>query len=498
TDQHGQRARRHDARAHGEHDAVKAGRAQHVAAIRAQIVHAQGDQPPRGPHPYIALGLGLMAQGHTVTIVTHEEYKEWVVRFGIGHRTAGGDPGALMKLSVENKMFTPQFFREGITHFRSWFDDLLQDAWKQTQDADVLLESPSAMAGVHIAEALRKCSVDLPCALSLNFFIGIPYFRTFTMPWSKTHDFPHAFLSPPVDSPTFNIASYVLFDNVMWAATSGQINRWRKSVLQIGVTDMGHLAQSKIPFIYNFSQAVVPRPLDWDDATTISGYWFLDNPDQDWKAPQSLLDWMDKARKDQKPIVYIGFGSIVVPDPTRVTKNIIQGVLKSEWAFGFSGKFLADVGGAGGVRAIISKGWSSRMEKASDEELITFPEETYSLDKVPHDWLFPQIDAVLHHGGAGTTGASLRAGLPTLIRPWFGDQFFWASRVQKLGAGLKVSSLRVNELSEALTRATTDRIMKEKAAVVGERIRRETGVQNAIQAIYTYMPRAARDRTTIE
>lgn len=103
------------------------------------------------------------------------------------------------------------------------------------------------------------------------------------------------------------------------------------------------------------------------------------------------------------------------------------------------------------------------------------PPQCYQLDSVPHDWLFPQVDAALHHGGAGTTGASLRAGIPTLIKPWFGDQFFWASRVQKLGvgyfryvcyvdltdgnfqAGLKVSSLRVNELADALTKATTNR-----------------------------------------
>ncbi|KAA1469801.1 UDP-Glycosyltransferase/glycogen phosphorylase [Dentipellis sp. KUC8613] len=411
--------------------------------------------------PYIALGLGLMKEGHRVTIVTHEEYKEWVVGFGIGHRTAGGDPGALMKLSVENKMFSPQFFKESLGHFRTWLDELLVDAWECCKDADVLLESPSAMAGVHIAEALH-----------------IPYFRTFTMPWSKTRDFPHAFLSPPVESPTFNATSYVLFDNVMWTATSGQINRWRKHTLHIAATDMGHLAQSKIPFIYNFSPAVVPKPLDWGDATTISGYWFLDNPDPDWTPPETLIAWMDKARKDEKPIVYIGFGSIVVPNPTQVTKNIIQAVQKS------------------GVRAIISKGWSARMAKDTEEEVV-FPEECYSLSKVPHDWLFTKIDAALHHGGAGTTGASLRAGIPTLIRPWFGDQYFWASRVQRLGAGLRVSSLRVNEVADALTKATTDRIMKEKAASVGERIRREDGVQTAIQAIYTYLPRAGRDRTTI-
>lgn len=108
------------------------------------------------------------------------------------------------------------------------------------------------------------------------------------MPWTKTTEFPHAFISPPADSPGFNSGSYVLFDNVFWVATRGQVNKWRREVLNIGSTDMSHLEQSKIPFIYNFStvcfsftpiiniftefsQAVVPKPLDWRDDIIVSG-----------------------------------------------------------------------------------------------------------------------------------------------------------------------------------------------------------------------------------
>ncbi|KAF7299097.1 Glycosyltransferase family 1 protein [Mycena indigotica] len=407
--------------------------------------------------PYIALGLGLMKEGHEVTIVTHDEYKPWVESFGITHKQAGGDPGALMKLSVENKMFSPEFFKESLQNFRPWLDQLLIDSWESCQGADVLLESPSAMAGVHIAEALN-----------------IPYFRTFTMPWTKTSDFPHAFLSVPVDAPTFNSASYVLFNSVMWTATSGQINRWRKHTLQIPHTDLSHLDQGKIAFIYNFSTAVVPKPLDWGDAINVSGYWFLDNPEgANWTPPEDLVHWMDKARSDGKPIVYIGFGSITVPNPNRVTARIVKAVLKS------------------GVRAIISKGWSARMSKANDKgPEVEIPEECYVVNSIPHDWLFQRIDAAMHHGGAGTTGASLRAGIPTLIKPWFGDQFFWASRVQHLGAGLRVPSLHSHDLADALITATTNRVMKEKAAAVGEKIRAEDGVHTAIHTMYIYMQHA--------
>ncbi len=121
---------------------------------------------------------------------------------------------------------------------------------------------------------------------------------------------------------------------------------------------------------------------------------------------------------------------------------------------------------------MVAKGWSSRGEDPAKEgEEIVFPDECYSLDKVPHGWLFPRIDAALHHGGAGTVGASLRAGIPTLIKPWFGDQYFWAGRVTKLGAGLKVGSTSVDDIAAALSKATTDVVMKERAAKVGEKIR---------------------------
>ncbi|KAG8996247.1 hypothetical protein FRB95_001778 [Tulasnella sp. JGI-2019a] len=423
---------------------------QHFACL---TIGSRGDV-----QPYIALALGLLKEGHEVTIVTHEEYKGWIEGFGIKHRTAGGDPGALMKLSVEHKMFSPAFFKESLGHFRTWVDELLRDSFIQVKEsgATVLIESPSAMAGLHIAEAL-----------------DIPYFRAFTMPWSRTEEYPHAFISPPdMLQGSFNYSTYVLFDNVFWRALAPQVNRWRKKQLGLPKTDLEKMAQTKIPFLYNFSPQVVPKPLDWSDTTLVTGYWFLDNPDPDWSPPTSLLEFMATARADGKPLVYIGFGSIVVENPKAMTRSIIKAVLKSD------------------VRAILNKGWSARMAVATNEPEVELPAQIYSVDKIPHDWLFPQIDAALHHGGAGTTGASLRAGIPTLIKPWFGDQFFWASRVQKLGAGIKVATLHSSEIAHALTKATSSRIIKEKAQAVGERIRGENGVQTAIQSLYMYLHRA--------
>lgn len=361
-------------------------------------------------------------------------------------------------------MFSPGFFKEALGGFRRWLDELLVDSWHACYDADVLIESPSTMSGIHIAEAL-----------------GIPYFRAFTMPWTRTTAYPQAFMVPMFEmGPSFNYSTYVLFDNIIWRASSGQINKWRKKYLHLPATDQSTLSVSKVPFLYNFSPAVVPKPLDWNDDITITGYWNLENSDMEWTAPDSLLEFMAKAKADNKAIVYIGFGSIVVPDPVAMTKSIVKGVEKA------------------GVCAIIAKGWSARGEDSKKSDHIEFSDSCYAVDKVPHSWLFPKIQAALHHGGAGTTGASLRAGLPTLIKPWFGDQYFWALRVTKLGVGLKLGGLRSDDIAAALKKATTDRIMIEKAARIGERISSESGVDTALNVINESIMRAARDRPQLK
>lgn len=409
--------------------------------------------------PYIALCKGLQQQGHAPVIVSHPEYREWVEKHGIEFREAGGDPGALMELSVEHRLFSPAFFRESLGKFRDWLDELLRETYEACWDAELILESPSAMAGIHIAE-------------KLNCF----YMRCFTMTWTATKAYPQAFSIPPIDlGESYNWSSYALFNRVFWQATSGQINRWRRNMLELPSTTFNELDQDTVPFLYNFSSAVVPPPTDWPDRIAVCGYWFLDSKQEGWDAPQDLLDFMKLARDDDKKLVYIGFGSITVPDSNKTTKAIYEAVEAAD------------------VRAIVSKGWSDRSSKAKKSEPPPeAPSCVYTVDSIPHDWLFPQIDIALHHGGAGTTGASLRFGLVTLIHPFFGDQFFWAGRVESLGAGLKITSLDADDLADSLKKAKGDRIMVEKAQSVGKGIRTEDGVANAITFINTHLSTSLR------
>lgn len=420
--------------------------------------------------PYIALCKKLLEDGHRPRIATHLEFKSWIEGHGIEFAYVGGDPGELMRLCIQNGTFTWQFLKEANAKMRGWLDDLLVTAWQACQGSDLLIESPSAMAGIHIAEAL-----------------GIPYFRAFTMPWTRTRAYPHAFIMPGQKmGGAYNYVTYVMFDNVFWKTTAHQINRWRNNMLGLPNTSLEKMQVNKVPFLYNFSPYVVPPPLDYSDWIRVTGYWFLDEGGDKWQPPAELTAFIEKARRDEKKLVYVGFGSIIVPDPAKMTQEVIDAVLKAD------------------VRCILSKGWSDRLlskkEKQqqaeqqqqqqqqqdgrpagppqgeeSDEKKAAepaLPPEIFQIQSAPHDWLFRQIDAAAHHGGSGTTGASLRAGIPTIIRPFFGDQFFFGSRVEDLGVGICLKKWGANSFARALWEATHSERMIVKARVLGEQIRK--------------------------
>lgn len=135
-------------------------------------------------------------------------------------------------------------------------------------------------------------------------------------------------------------------------------------MLNLPPTSMHKMSQAKTPFIYNFSTAVVPRPNDWRDFICISGYWFLDD-EKVWTPPAGLLEFIQKARHDGKAIIYVGFGSIVVPDSAAVTQAVVNATKNAD------------------VRVILSKGWSDRGTKPVEE--VVMPPEIFSVPSIAHD-----------------------------------------------------------------------------------------------------------------
>jgi UDP:flavonoid glycosyltransferase YjiC (YdhE family) len=184
----------------------------------------------------------------------------------------------------------------------------------------------------------------------------------------------------------------------------------------------------KPPLIDNRSPALIPKPKDWADHISISGFYFLPLASA-YTPDKALMDFLEAG----PPPVYIGFGSIVVDDPDAMTRMIFEAV---ELA---------------GVRALVSQGWGG----LGAHELGK-PDSIFMLGNIPHDWLFKHVAAVVHHGGAGTTAAGVLAGKPTVVVPFFGDQPFWGSMIARAGAGPKpipYKKLTAESLAEQLRKA---------------------------------------------
>ena len=321
---------------------------------------------------------------------------------------------------------------------------VLEEEWLAAQGADAIVYHPKTLGGHHIAEKL-----------------GVPAFLSLPVPmYSPTCVFPNPALPVGNLGGFFNKLSYVAFLRLITAPYHRMINRWRRETLRLPprsftASDLW-LRGRPVRRMYCYSPHVVPDPADWDGSSAATGYWFLDGPDS-WRPPAELVEFLASG----PPPVYVGFGSMAGRDPEKTT-SVVLAALKDS-----------------GQRGVLATGWGGIS--SSD-----VPDTMFVLGAAPHDWLFPRMAALVHHGGAGTTGAGLRAGKPTIICPFFGDQPFWGRRVAALGVGPKPipqRRLTADRLAQAIHLATTDDGMQRRAADLGEKIRAEQGVARAVRII---------------
>jgi UDP:flavonoid glycosyltransferase YjiC (YdhE family) len=192
----------------------------------------------------------------------------------------------------------------------------------------------------------------------------------------------------------------------------------------------------------------------------VTGYWFLDAP-IGWQPSPELVAFLDSGPTP----VYVGFGSMAFHDVARQTTIVLQALQLT------------------GQRAIVATGWGGLKSEEAPASILV-------VDAVPHDWLFPRVAAVVHHGGAGTTGAGLRAGKPTVVCPFVGDQTFWGRRVAALGVGpqpIPQWRLTAERLAEAIQCAVTDEGIRQRAAALGATIRAENGLEYAVTYIKNHL-----------
>lgn len=251
-----------------------------------------------------------------------------------------------------------------------------------------------------------------------------------------------------------------------WQGLGDLVNRFRVHTLGLEPVSTlwapGQLFRLKVPYTYLWSPGLIPKPPDWGPEIDIAGFVFLDLASA-FQPPESLTKFMEAG----EPPVYIGFGSIVVDDPDRFTSLIFEAVKKA------------------GVRALVSKGWGG----LGDEE--NTPENIYMLDNTPHDWLFPRVSAVVHHGGAGTTAIGLKCGKPTMIVPFFGDQPFWGAMVSKAGAGahepIPYKHLSVEAFAEGIKQCLSPEA-KAAAELIAQDIALEgDGASNAVESFHNHL-----------
>ena len=212
-----------------------------------------------------------------------------------------------------------------------------------------------------------------------------------------------------------------------------------------------------------WSPGLIPKPADWGPEIDIAGFVFLDLASS-FKPPETLAKFLDAG----EPPVYIGFGSIVVDNPDKFTSLIFEAVEKA------------------GVRALVSKGWGGLGDEGNT------PDSIYMLENTPHDWLFPRVSAVVHHGGAGTTAIGLKCGKPTMIVPFFGDQPFWGAMVARAGAGAHEATpykkLTADVLAEGIQQCLTPEA-KEAAETIANSIAEEgDGAKNAVESFHRHLP----------
>ncbi|KAH0361449.1 sterol glucosyltransferase, partial [Aureobasidium melanogenum] len=394
--------------------------------------------------PFIALGTEFQRYGH---------------RAGLEFYPIGGDPASLMAYMVKNPSLMPSMktiMSGEIGRKRQMVAEMLLGCWDscvlpdqfsgQPFVADAIIANPPSFAHVHCAQAL-----------------GIPVHLVFTMPWTSTRSFPHPLANlTNVDGShaAANYMSYHVVDLMTWQGLGDVINNWRQSIElePINLLDGPALLEMlKVPVTYCWSPGLVPKPKDWPDFVDVCGFFFRDAPD--YTPKPALVDFLAAG----PPPVNVGFGSIVLDDSAKMLSTILDAVK------------------AVGIRAIISKGWSD-LNGDVDKNI-------YYIDDCPHEWLFPHVAAVVHHGGAGTTACGLENRKPTLVCPFLGDQPFWGHMVANSGAGSKPLPPRymtVDTLAESIRFLLREETSL-AAEVIAERMHREHGVQAAVNSFHRHL-----------
>jgi sterol 3beta-glucosyltransferase len=391
--------------------------------------------------PYTGLATALTRAGHGVAIATHTPYEAAVTSIGLEFRPLPMDPRAALAEGHGRRAggSSPLALRHSIQMIAEHQRDLGQGILEAATGADMLLLSPMAWLGWHVAQGL-----------------GIRSAGAYLQPWTPTASF------PPAAMTTRSLGAWGNRHAARLLRTTGQrparqvINDLRAGLGLAPMTPAESFAEMESagwPIFYGFSAAVVPAPADWRRSDRVVGYWWPE-VDPQWTPAADLVDFLEAG----PPPVFLGFGSMHLEDPAAL------------------GRILSEAVRMSGVRAVVQ---SADARLRADGDVL-------AIDSVPHSWLFPRTAAVLHHCGAGTAAAGLRAGIPTIPVPMMLDQPFWARRLQRIGVAtepLSFNRIAAQPLADRITRAVGDDAMRARVRDLALVIGREDGYAPVVSAL---------------
>jgi sterol 3beta-glucosyltransferase len=392
--------------------------------------------------PLIPLSLGLMARGHSVTLAAPSKFRTLVEEQEIHFVPLAGDPEDLSRRFNDAGYNSLKLFRELVRHAVNIGADVLRQTEQVCRDADVIIHTFAHAVGAHTL-AREKNVPDIHVQ-------GFPMF-------TPTGDYPNVTL------PNWKLRSWNRFTHRFaqkmswWGAKFGyeQVRRRaglpRRKLYSPFVDD---LVRPRTPILCAWSQRVIPPSSDWPPHVHVTGYLF-DQQDRTVQPDPALVRFLDAGA----PPICVSFGSMLNQDAAK-NDHIIREALRQT-----------------NHRGIILSGWSDVNNESSKEILY--------LNSVSHTWLLPRCKMVIHHGGAGTTSAGLRAGIPNLVIPHTADQPFWGSRVHEIGAGprpIPVKKLSVMNLTRSIQEAD-EPVLRKRVQHIGQALSNESGVEKAVEQI---------------
>jgi UDP:flavonoid glycosyltransferase YjiC (YdhE family) len=403
--------------------------------------------------PYVALGLGLQRAGHRVRVVTLGGFEDFVRGYGLDCISVAGSPREIVGTAagqdwVDQRDSSKGFLRGVVRMARPLLESSIESYWRVCQDTEALVTSASGLLlSTHFAERL-----ELPL-IRAHYLPSVPTRYDWTGRTSRTVALRGA----------AEASIHTAFRLLLWQGIRGPTNRARRRILGLPPLPRRDpvkvLNRRRTLLLDGYSPVVLPRPPDWDSWVHVTGYWFLDTTSE-WKPPPSLVEFLQSG----PPPVFVGFGSVPFPNPETTTDLVVQALT------------------AAGQRGIVVAG-------GSDMTTGRLAEGVFGIDSAPYEWLLPQACAAVHQGGAGVTALALRAGLPSVVVPVFGDHPFWAKRVFQLGAGprpIPAKQLTADKLAGAIRLVASEKL-RHRAAEIGQQIRKENGVQRAVEAIHQHL-----------